>query len=628
MEQNYKTHYKRKFYSRKIVGIFIHAWLIAISAFMFAGFFSAEINYDGSNENFFLFNVFAFLSSVYLVALAWINGVRIARLRDDVIGNRYPQDRTREDFWAGLFTKSLVALIILEVIFFILLWALIKANAPWMLYVSVLACMLGTLLIKLRYNAKVREIRTRADELALTGKEYAIHAKREKKFVVWFTLLWCFFLFCLMIYFASDGYDMGDGPMLVLVFAILIGVIALIPEIQSINAARDDEELHDWIIKQEQEQKDAEERKAAALKQAENAEEETNSETSAKNPFEEAYAGVGQPQYMHMRSINELCEDFSAFTKDEGASVDIATAKEIFAAMFASRAVWLRSENLSYAYRVAELIKKYFLGEDGGVVTVKNGAFNNQSLFYNNSDEDKFVPLAKQLYTAQRLTNSVNILVFKNAEQTDYPKIFESFIQAFRAPEDENKVRVEGNGGYSYHDNAYSQVTIPANLWCIFVGGAKGRLTTSVREYASEVHLRYAGEVYTPPFAPIRSSFLSYARFGELLAEAMQKHFLSLDTWKKLDRLEEYLQGQIPFSISNPTARQIEQYSSVLLACGVGEQETVDKVLETRIVPMLAGYKKEQINAEGNTLTETLDSLFGMDNLPRTQKALTDRNLF
>ena len=627
MEQNYTTHYKRKFYSRKIAGIFVHAWLIAISAFMFAGFISSEISYNGSNENFFLFNVFAFLTAVYLVALAWINGVRIARLRDDVIGNRYPEDRTREDFWSGLFTKSLVALIILEVIFFIFLWVFIKSGAPWMLYASILVCMAGTLLIKLRYNAKVRDIRGEATYLAKSGREYAIHAKREKKFVVWFTLLWCFFLFCLIIYFAADGYDVGDGPIIVPIFAIIGGLIALIPEIQSINGARDDEELQEWIARQDKEQKEAEEKKNAALQEDEETDTQTQSENGGKNLFDEAYSDVGQPQYMHMHSIEALCEDFVDFTKDEGASVDIATAKEIFAAMFASRAVWLRSDNSAYAYRVAELIRKYFVGEEG-VVPVKLSAFNNQSLFYSDSEEKNFIPLTKQLYTAQRLTNSVNVVVFKNAEQAEFSKIFEAFIKAFRAPEDDNKVSVEGVGGYSYQNGAYSQLSIPANLWCIFVGGVKSRLTASAKEYSSEVFLRHAGEVYTPSFTPVKNSFLSFARFGELLSEAMQKHFLSLDIWKKLDRLEEYLQGQIHFRISNPTARQIEQYSSVLLACGVSEQEVVDKVIETRIVPMLAGYKKEQINAEGNTLTETLDSLFGMDNLPRTQKALTDRGLF
>ena len=87
------------------------------------------------------------------------------------------------------------------------------------------------------------------------------------------------------------------------------------------------------------------------------------------------------------------------------------------------------------------------------------------------------------------------------------------------------------------------------------------------------------------------------------------------------------MQGQIEFEISNPLARQIEQYTSVLLTCGNDTEAIVDEVIFSRILPMLDGYEKSQIDQEGNSFAELLDGLFGMDNLPLTHKALSDRNL-
>ena len=219
------------------------------------------------------------------------------------------------------------------------------------------------------------------------------------------------------------------------------------------------------------------------------------------------------------------------------------------------------------------------------------------------------------------------MFIIEGAETENYDTVFRPFIKNFRAPEGENRIRIEEGSAFGYEAAIVdSHITIPANLWCLFVGKADGRISKEIGQYASEVRLK-AVESETPLVFAERASILSYARYNELLNESLAANFLSLDIWKKFDRLEEYLQGQIEFEISNPLARQIEQYTSVLLTCGKDTEAIVDEVIFSRILPMLDGYEKSQIDQEGNSFAELLDGLFGMDNLPLTHKALSDRNL-
>ncbi|MBE7068803.1 MAG: hypothetical protein E7381_05835 [Clostridiales bacterium] len=614
MGQNYKTYYKRKFYSRKITGIFLHALILAVSLFLLIGFLSAGSVYDAETASFLSFLIFAFFATIYLFSLAWINNVRIARLHDDVVGNRYPERKPREDFWSEFFSKSLWAIILLEIFLLIVLYILIDAGAPETVYIALVACMIGTLVIKLRYNAKVRDIRLTAETLTKTGKEYAINYAKEKRNILIVTVVWVLALIILTVYFYSnrEGYIGNWAP---LVF-VVIGVVALFPQIQSINSAREEEELQVWLKKKEAEKKAEEKNKAS---------DEPVDEPTFEHELAQQFSDIEQPNYKTVQSFSHLCEDFCDFAQKNGVLVELTSAKDIFAGMFASRAVWLRCDNTAYAYRVAETVRKYFLG-NRSTVTLRTNVYGGSSLFQSDEEDKNSEPLLKQLYTANKLSNSVHVFVFKNVEQTDFKRVFAPFINAFCAPEDDNKIRVDEATGY--HRDSAPELNIPANVWGFFVIGAKNKSNLVNREYASEVLLRCVEEPRDVAVYALQDAYLSYARFLELASECMQEHFLALDTWKKIDAIEEYLQGQIPFALSNPMARQIEQYSSALLAGGVDEQEVVDKVLETRIVPLLSGYKKERIDAEGNTLTQILDNLFGMDNLPRTQKALTDRNLF
>ena len=192
-------------------------------------------------------------------------------------------------------------------------------------------------------------------------------------------------------------------------------------------------------------------------------------------------------------------------------------------------------------------------------------------------------------------------------------------IEFFRAPEGDNVVSVPAS-----NKGASCDMTLPANLWCFFVVTSFKDIPREALNYSAVATLSYAGGEVGQGALSKREGVLPYSRFVELVADALQENFLSLELWKKIDSIEEYLQANIPFVITNPVARQIEGYSSVLLSCGDDAIAVADKVIAKILLPQIFGSSKEQINHEGKTFPEHLDGLFGLDNLPVSHKVVTE----
>jgi hypothetical protein len=331
-------------------------------------------------------------------------------------------------------------------------------------------------------------------------------------------------------------------------------------------------------------------------------------------------------QYGDFSSLQALCEDFIAFAKDEGVDVGFEDVRSIFAGMAAARAIWFQCDSPAYAESVALALKKYF----GGLArsfTVDETMSDTKSVLYAQlGNKRTATSLLEDLYSAKFIDDAIFTTVVKNAEACTFGKVFYPFIQGCRAPEAGTEMTVDYFGdyrGFSHIDG--KKMSYPKNFWLFLVIG------DSTRELPKK-GVEYSYIVRLSEKAPLSENFgekekhypISYSQFNELLAEALDKHFLALDLWKKVDKVEEYLQVKLPFTLLNPVVRQIEYYTSVCIACGMTQTEAVDDMLAGKIFPMLKGYAKEEINQDGQSLAECLDGLFGMENLPLTHKLMAD----
>ena len=236
--------------------------------------------------------------------------------------------------------------------------------------------------------------------------------------------------------------------------------------------------------------------------------------------------------------------------------------------------------------------------------------------------------LKDRLCTVKQRGNSVNVIAFDMTTGRDFDTIFAPFITTFRAPQLKNFISARDIYGYEPSRTGLQGLglQLQPNMWCVFTAKTRNELPKNSFEYASAIQLKGNTQQETPFMLKKKQRVLPYARFKELVMESAQDYFLALDIWKKIDRIEEYLQSVTDFSITNPWARQLETYSSVLLSCEMPVMEVVDDILANKIFPVIAHLNKEQLNQDGNSFAELLDGLFGMDNIPLCQKKLSDNN--
>lgn len=610
MAKNYINNYKRRFYNHKLRGIYSTAIALDLAIF-FVVLFTMNTG-DWEMTDFGYFMLFGLLAGVLFGAIVYADRVRLKRITDDVVGKRIPG--LNEEFWVSCINKSTVALVLWEILFFTLLYQLSNSGAPEVVIFVMFVLMIAGLVEKLRFNRKVKEIRQRHLSFGLGKKEYPIAWKREMFMEVFSAVVLEVLMIVCLIIEGSKWGELEESTVIPFLVMTAVLVITLTVRLRNKVNLRDEDGLQEWIEKHKQPEKKA---VSAQTKQAEQSVEQT------------AAFSVEEVAYEYCESFSALARSFGAYAEECGLHIDEGDCRNIVSAMAASRAIWLHSENEEFTARVAKVLGKYFTGK-AWELHLRSGATTVQEMVQSPVQNGRGVAttLFECLYKAKRATNSVNVLTIYNAEVENFEELFKPFIKAFRAPEGENRLKIDYNGGYARYEGVKnSKIVLPSNLWYIFVGSANKRLNKTECEYATAVKLRYPGEMYEDIVDEEKLTFLSFARYNELLNESLASHFLPLEIWKKFDRIEEYLQEQIPFEITNPLARQMEQYSSVQLACGQEQDAVIDTIIESRLFPLLEGYTKENVNQEGSTFAELLDGLFGMDNLPLTHKALLDKNL-
>ena len=417
---------------------------------------------------------------------------------------------------------------------------------------------------------------------------------------------------------------------------MIAGFMILIPCISKFKEQREEELLKAYLeehpmeasilnnTKKEQPKGNSQELAQSSSPKARN---ETTSSSSLYKICQE-YRVEKHWVYGTFPSFSKLCNNFCAFAKDCGVEIEEETAAQLFAMMAATRAIWISCDSLAYSKALIGALKQYF-GCPNRIIKISDGLKNKRSLIYMiERGAYSETLLMEEIYRAKFLPNSICITAFENAENSEFESAFVDFITAFRAPESENSFVVDYIGlitGLPHIED--KKMNFPTNNWSFFLTSKElAKLPHGCEEYS--IHISVPSKAVTEPNRIGRIFYpISYARFDELVRNALDEHLLPLDIWKKLDKLEEYLAERVSFSISNPVSRQIEAYTSVLKACGMDMYKTLDLALSLKIMPQLKGYTAEQLNTNGETLAECIDGLFGMENLPIVHKMLTDYRL-
>ena len=113
---------------------------------------------------------------------------------------------------------------------------------------------------------------------------------------------------------------------------------------------------------------------------------------------------------------------------------------------------------------------------------------------------------------------------------------------------------------------------------------------------------------------------ISLSSLDEIVYLLKKNYYLSEDSYKKIDELEDNISMKEEFKLSNKSVLQIETYSSLYTYLSNDDLDTLDNVLLAKVVPLIkktSTYKKE----EGDKFILSLfDKIIGESNFNRAQK--------
>jgi chromosome condensin MukBEF ATPase and DNA-binding subunit MukB len=120
---------------------------------------------------------------------------------------------------------------------------------------------------------------------------------------------------------------------------------------------------------------------------------------------------------------------------------------------------------------------------------------------------------------------------------------------------------------------------------------------------------------------------LTFSQYKKMIDNAAREFHLEEVQWKRVDKLEEFVDACNDYSIENKTWQRMEKYVAVYLAAGGEADEALDSVLANNLIYSMLPCVAESKKPLDEKFSATLETMFGEGHLAQTLKAIKDEGL-
>ena len=315
----------------------------------------------------------------------------------------------------------------------------------------------------------------------------------------------------------------------------------------------------------------------------------------------------------------EACYDFNIFATEKGFKFSADTIREIFASIASSRIIIMKDMSDEKFKTIVMLLCEYFECPVS-IDYASKRLVNEESVLFKDGDEGQRVKtnVLKGIEDAYKEKHNVHIIALGDVEMNSISNYFVSFARYARNPS--GNISIEARN----EKNNESTYVIPQNTWIILNLKSDEKIT-NIPEYMADISTIVTLDYTKCPVAEIRGDVrkFKFYQLDYLLDKCKNVYEFSEDTWKKIDKLEEYTKHHTEFHIGNKLCTGIERYSSTFIACE-GEMTTaVDKAIAAKLLPSVIIAINKNRNKDARGLGETLDAIFGEENTAACRNALS-----
>lgn len=301
-----------------------------------------------------------------------------------------------------------------------------------------------------------------------------------------------------------------------------------------------------------------------------------------------------------------LAQRLAVYSAAHGFSVDPDVSRTILSAMSASRLIAFRCAEREALSEYLPVLSSFF-GSEFYRDSVSSSCRETDDLFFtagwNGAPEKKRLFQAVQSCAENR--GQIHIAVLdgvRPGEASFLSPLTEYFAHPYRG----------GIVPLRDGENFEGRVVLRENLW-IFLLPAEEETNCALPSFLTDCGALV--EVNVKRISPAEGTDFPvpvYQQFIRLCKEAKNEYAIEEREWKKIDRLERYLNDKTGYRLNNRTWQWLERYTAFYLACGGDSNEALDGAAAYRILPAVLPTMPP---ADGeNGAEETFDVIFGEEN--------------
>ena len=314
------------------------------------------------------------------------------------------------------------------------------------------------------------------------------------------------------------------------------------------------------------------------------------------------------------------CREFTTFASEKGYTVDAAAAREIFSAMASSRLVATRGMSDEAFGTLVLLLSEYF--ECPYCVDKVTGDYKSESdVLFAAADHQRRNAM-RAVESANALRPNIHIAALNGVTMDGMSTYFVPFARYARNPLSSTSVTATNERGIE------AVYYIPKNMW-FFLNLSATEPLSVMPDYVTEIVsvCRVDMAKCKPAEGHVELHKFKYYQLDYLTDRVKSRFEVDEETWKKIDRLEDYANRHNAYRIGNKLWVGFETYAAVYMACDVSagnEEEAIDRAVAAKLLPSVIRTVNGRMRGDERGLAETLDAIFGDDHTAACRRMVAE----
>lgn len=318
--------------------------------------------------------------------------------------------------------------------------------------------------------------------------------------------------------------------------------------------------------------------------------------------------------FMHIDrelSFKKACDDFEIFARERGYVFGSDAVREIFSALSASRLIMLKGMSNEAFFLFMTVLSEYF--DSRAYIDAVDATYTNDESVLFGFDDMHHRTKKNVMHAIDDAKNTKHVIHFAGLTGVRFENIsdyFVPFARYARNPLGSACVLAtnENNVSTTYY--------IPQNLWFV-VNLAPGETLDNIPDYISDIATvcSFELELKDPEETHTEIPLFKYYQLDYLCSKIKSLGDIDEDTWKKIDRLEEYVSERADYAIGNKRWIGLEKYLAAYIACEGDKTEAIDRAVASKILPSaIVALRNYEAAEDEKTVNEELDIIFGEEN--------------